>query len=514
MVLTLFAACSSDLQKAQSALDSYTLEQANKMVASDFTLPKTLGGYTVTWICNNTEVLKIVDGGENYTVQYIGAIDDTEVTLTAVIATDSGEARRGFRINVASNIPRANNDEYLDTYTSEFKATWTDDYIGKNFWNTGIGQVVVDTNGHVDGDTTRFKLTLGATTLTVRYYAIDTPESTGAVEPWGVQASNFTKTTLNAASEIVLQATAETPTKDRYGSRYLAYVWYRNSADEDFRCLNLELVENGYANYTGSNTEGYPYHDVFSKAAAYAKAFQLRVHSKLKDPLYNDDPVKMEIKNFLDNPYQFYNEETNVGSKVEFVAYLTELYKTNTHTFLATQYDPETGEEYSVNVYTAYDSTRASRDFRIGHLYKIVGNVQYYNKKTWQITDINYMDVDFDGKTITVERQKNYYLTFDQNFDSHHTWSNQWSEGLYGDLTVKSVGDVTDGKLTFTAEAYKRLNQSTYATTATLFTLTVTVPSNYSGAIKVGSSLALCGLQLEAGSGNITILNYKNITIR
>lgn len=516
LAVGVLAACSNEQQKAQKALDEFTFEQADKMVSASFALPKTIGGFTVVWTSSNAAVLKIAEGDStNYNAEYIGATEDTEVILTAVISTGSGDARRGYRVRVASNIPRATNDEYLNTYTPTFKAEWAEDYVGKDFWTEGIGEAVVDTNGHVDGDTTRFRLRVGNATLTVRYYAIDTPESTGTVEPWGVQASNFTKKTLNAASEIVLQATTNPPSKDSYQTRYLAYVWYRNSADEEFRCLNLELVENGYAKYTGSPTEKYPYHTVFSQANAYAKAFQLRVWSKLKDPLYNDNPTEITIKEFLDNSFEYWNADTNAGRKVMFTAFLTDLYisGSGTHTFTATQFDPETGERYDVNVYTQYEGKRASRDFRIGYLYKIVGNVQYYNSSTWQITDINLLDVD--GKTITILKQKDYFLTFDSAFNTSK-WTFQWQEGLYSDLTVKSVSGVQDGKLTFTAEANKRIAAQDFAEQATTFTFTVPVAADYdvngANAIKVGCKLTLSGFQLDAGSGNISILRYADIT--
>lgn len=36
------------------------------------------------------------------------------------------------------------------------------------------------------------------------------------------------------------------PSVDSNGTRYLGYVWYRNSESDTFKNLNLELTENGY----------------------------------------------------------------------------------------------------------------------------------------------------------------------------------------------------------------------------------------------------------------------------
>lgn len=517
MVVCLFAACdnSTEQQKAQKALEGYTLQQANSSVTESFTLPGKIGDYDVTWESNNESALSITTADNGYTAIVKRGEKDADVVLSAVITVEEGvEARRGFLVTVVkaeSTAYIADNTEHFDDITKTMKLN--KDYVGKNFWTDGIGEARVDANGFVDGDTTRFRLLVGNSALTIRYYEVDTPESTGQVEKWGVAASQFTKQQLSKATEIVLEATTNPPSHDNYGVRYLAYIWYRTSENEDFKCLNLELVENGYGSHTGTNTAGYPYYNYFDQASKFARSIQLRQYSRLADPLYNDNPVEMTIKDFWDNTDRFYNSDLGVGSKVVFYAYITDLKisTTGTHTFTATEYDPETGKTYSINVYTAYESTPASRDLRIGHMYKFVGSVQLYSGNTWQITDINFSDL-YEGPKLTNVYQANYYLTFNSNF-ARETWSSQWGANFYGNLTVKSVGEVVDGKLTFTAEAYKRTGVSTFATTASEFTFTVSVPAGYAGAIKVGSELSLAGLQFEAGSGKITVLNYSDITV-
>ena len=57
---------------------------------------------------------------------------------------------------------------------------------------------IVALKNTVDGDTAHFEGSFGEFgVVKARFLGIDTPESTGKVEPWGVKASNFTKNILN-----------------------------------------------------------------------------------------------------------------------------------------------------------------------------------------------------------------------------------------------------------------------------------------------------------------------------
>jgi hypothetical protein len=70
---------------------------------------------------------------------------------------------------------------------------------------------------------------------------IDTPESTGQIEPWGKPASIYTKSKLQNAKEIVLESDeVGTPVFDSTGERYLAWVWYRNEGSTVWRIYTLK----------------------------------------------------------------------------------------------------------------------------------------------------------------------------------------------------------------------------------------------------------------------------------
>lgn len=139
--------------------------------------------------------------------------------------------------------------EINTNYTDELELKAV--YANKSFINDGIGEVRLSQN--VDGDTAHFVDNISGKRFTARFLCINTPESTGRIEPWGKEASKFVADILSNAAVIVLEAEkigfpAEL---DTTGGRYLAYVWYKTSAEAKFRLLNLEIVEQCYSNFTG-----------------------------------------------------------------------------------------------------------------------------------------------------------------------------------------------------------------------------------------------------------------------
>jgi micrococcal nuclease len=100
----------------------------------------------------------------------------------------------------------------------------------------------------VDGDTAIFRLEDGARER-VRFIGVDTPESTTKHEPFGEEASAYTKGVLVPGRSVLLERDAEE--RDRYG-RLLAYVWLEEPSaitDAEIRAkmLNAKLALEGYA---------------------------------------------------------------------------------------------------------------------------------------------------------------------------------------------------------------------------------------------------------------------------
>lgn len=407
---------------------------------------------------------------------------------------------------------QADPDKIYDKVTKTLKLN--KDYQGKDFLSDGIGSATL--NRPTDGDTSSFRLASG-TVVAVRYHNIDTPESTGGVEKWGKSASNFTKKILQAATEIVLEATADTARHDAYGTRYLGYVWYRNSETESFKCLNLQIVENGYSRNTGTNTSEFPYYSYFAKAEDAASRNALHIWSNDDDALFNDAPTDMTIKEFyekIEDPTnvenggynaELYNNDMESGLKIRFDAYMSDLFVSDngsgTYTFTGTQYDPETDTYYNIDVYCMYNSQSQSK-LKLGHLYTVIGSIARHGGG-WQISGLSYSEMGMALKDATVVKQANYYLTFDS---SAKWFSNKnASANVYGKVTVTEIVSKDDGKIVFKGTAKQLTDTNKYADEATEFTFTV--PATHSGASKivVGAQLTLHGFQFEAKSGNITV---------
>ena len=192
-------------------------------------------------------------------------------------------------------------DEQLKTpYTDNLKLTAS--YTGKSFIRDGIGEVTL-TNA-IDGDTATFND--GGTTITVRFNAINTPESTYKLEPWGKAAARFTANTLKSANKIVLQTDALDPARlDSTGKRYLAWVWYQPTEGADFRLLNLEIIEKSYSS---SKASGLMYADELQDADLEVQKLKVRIfNSKVQDPDYDysETGKYLTIKEIRDNAEEY-----------------------------------------------------------------------------------------------------------------------------------------------------------------------------------------------------------------
>jgi micrococcal nuclease len=182
--------------------------------------------------------------------------------------------------------------EYDDSEGDPLQITAAD-FDGKEFIADGIGVATVFR--YVDGDTTHFQS--NGVTFSVRYLGIDTPESTALYEPWGKAAAAYTEAVLRNAETIVLQAEGER--MDGNG-RYLAWVWYRTSAEGEFYLLNLELVELAYSKNKVSTGSRFTY--ILTYADMNASLTKRRVWGEL-DPNYDysKEGTQMSIKYLMEN---------------------------------------------------------------------------------------------------------------------------------------------------------------------------------------------------------------------
>lgn len=106
--------------------------------------------------------------------------------------------------------------------------------------NEKTEKVEVTLNRLIDGDTAVFNIPNYDEPVTVRFLAINTPETKNKVEPFGKEASEFTEEKLMNSKKIVLEYDNNSTETDKYNRR-LAWIWV------DDELLQELLVENGLA---------------------------------------------------------------------------------------------------------------------------------------------------------------------------------------------------------------------------------------------------------------------------
>ena len=251
--------------------------------------------------------------------------------------------------------------------------------------NSGRVSTPATVQTFVDGDTTHFNVSdtsFEGGVLKARYLGINTPESTGQIEPWGKKASNYTKEALKQATSIILESDSATWNPDSTGERYLVWVWYKTAQDADYRCLNLEILQEGLA--LSSKSSDTSYADICVTILNQAVKHKLHVHSKEKDPdFYYGAAMPMTLKEL----------KTNIESyKDKSVSFEGVVVRNSNQTAYIEEYDEETGLYFGIQVYYGYNLGFYGEEIlSVGNRVLIVGSVQYYETGgTYQISDIFY----------------------------------------------------------------------------------------------------------------------------
>lgn len=254
--------------------------------------------------------------------------------------------------------------------------------------NTSLKQKVTVVN-YIDGDTTHFNVPSSVVQrgiLKARYLAVNTPESTGKIEEWGKKASRYTREKLSSAKEIYIETNGTTWETDSTGDRHLVWVWYKTAEMTDYRCLNIELLQEGLA--FGSSVDNSRYGTICRNAIDQSIAMKLYVFSDDLDPdYYYGAAHEIDLKELRLNTAKYLNE------RVAFECYVT---KYNSKGIFVQSYDEETGAYYGFAVYYGYflDSF-GEEEVAVGNHVRIVGNVQYYEQGgTYQVADLRYSIMD------------------------------------------------------------------------------------------------------------------------
>ena len=251
--------------------------------------------------------------------------------------------------------------------------------------NSGRAYTEATVKTYVDGDTTHFNVPssdISSGLLKARYLAINTPESTGQIEPWGKKASNYTKETLMNATSIIIESDNEKWNPDSTGDRYLVWVWYKTADMADYRCLNLEILQNGLA--VASKISDTSYADLCNQILYQAVQHKLYVHSKEKDPdFFYGAAIPVTLKELKTNIEEY--KDKSVGFEGVVV-------RNSGNTAYVEEYDEETGLYFGIQVYYGFSLDYFGQEIlTVGNRILVVGSVQYYETGgTYQISDIKY----------------------------------------------------------------------------------------------------------------------------
>ena len=222
-----------------------------------------------------------------------------------------------------------------------------------------------------------------------RYLAINTPESTGQIEPWGKAASKFTRSKLENATSIVIESNDDQWNIDSTGGRYLLWVWYKPKGESAYRNLNVEILQEGLAFASGISESRYAKHA--QAAIDQAQEQKLYVFSDDKDPdYYYGGPINVTLKELR------FNTETYAGKKI--VVEGTVVADFNNSVYIEeTYYDIEGYEQEGIRigmpVYYSYTKGKVLEILSVGNRVNVVGVVQLYETGGYyQITDIKTYD--------------------------------------------------------------------------------------------------------------------------
>ncbi len=297
----------------------------------------------------------------------------------------------------------------------------------------------------VDGDTSHFAVPESVNpegVLKARFLAVNTPESTGKVEEYGKAASDFTREKLSSAQSIVIESETPSWELDSTGGRYLVWVWYRTDETEEYRNLNIELLQNGLAiaNSTANNRYG----TTAMAALNDAKEHKRNIYSGEKDPsFYYGEALELTMKELRLHVADY------EGMKVAFTGIVT---MNSSNSVYVESYDPELDLYFGITVYYGFNLPGAGLEIlSVGNEVRIVGTVQYYEPaNAYQISGLNYrmMNPDDPGNIQKIsDGHSGAFVPTDADTFVNGTVTLETADGLetypYAALAVNSSIEMT-----------------------------------------------------------------------
>ena len=303
------------------------------------------------------------------------------LSLAALAATLPVSCNGGNGNNSSNSNTGGGNEPELIDYTAQAKLNL--EYEGKNFLDVGVGEVTVQM--YIDGDTTHFT-ELDKRQVNARYANINTPESTADIQKWGKSASLFVQGKLESASTIVLTNPTlreEAPEHDD-NQRWLSLIWYatvENPTLDDFRCLNLEIVQEGYSAITGMESN-YPFYDIFHDAQKQAQDNRLHIFAPdtVVDPnFYVGEAANISIQEFNENAAKYNGKKVHMSGIVSAFMGVQSVWVESIG---------DDGTVWGVYLFTGYTGN-AKPLFKVGNMVEFTGAVTEFNGD-YQITDLQY----------------------------------------------------------------------------------------------------------------------------
>ena len=428
-------------------------------------------------VTNNDVPCKLVERNDDGSATYSTTIMPGNNKLKSLYSVDpSVDFVDEFKLNISDDVFQT---VMSKTQSAEGAGVKTD----LDFRRSGIEQMRApnkfDSKGkktadskafvnYVDGDTTHVETYNLQYTVKIRYLGIDTPESTSEIEEWGLSASyfnkyiysgdaeywNYVKDTFSSrdsesikagATSIILVSqeaaiNSESMTVEdlKIGSeeegtyhattdgnqRNLAYVWYatvQNPTKNDFRCLNLEMVYEGYSFGVGSreSTSDY-YFKMFDAANLSAQVNRRHIYSSMSDDNYYYYDTEGVNALTLKELYQSAKKDDTIGyMPISDFANKKTLYRISGYVSrkVGTSFYMQDQKEYdnagviagTVKPYGIYVFTYTETPIKVGDFVEVVGAVSSYGG-TFQMQGISYSTIDPDPVRDTVIKTRGHTI--------------------------------------------------------------------------------------------------------
>jgi endonuclease YncB( thermonuclease family) len=397
------AACSS-----QPAAEPLSLKLSKETIALNDGTNTRISAYVnttkkveYTWTVENRDYIDVVSR-DSYAMITALKVGSTNLVVKAVV--DGGQeltqtcpvtVQEVVHVEVPLTDPHP--DWFID-YAHNGSCQLALDYKGHDFFVDGVGEF--DLWMAIDGDTAHFTpkvTTTSSDTVKARFYGIDTPESTGRIQPYGKQASNFTKDKLYNASKngtIVLAGVSSeygVPETDA-NKRHLCCVWInetkKNADKSELTNLNLWIIQEGYSD-PGSLNKMPEYEEVFLAAFNQAKAAKLKKFSGNEDPLFpKGDFIDTDISDIMREVYQTMDDPSheNPFNEVKVRIRGTVVGFANNTLFLQA-YDFIDDQYYGINCFCGMQSPNAKYT-KVGNYLQVCGYAQDSENFGFQVTGL------------------------------------------------------------------------------------------------------------------------------